>query len=261
MQSTDKNAVMNTIMTGQGQTELMVRNIIETGLIRIFKILLRLSIRHHSPIRLMKTKGKVIPVNIRNFDADAIAMPAVGLGTASPMQKQAALTFIYNEQKQTMDKFGPNNPFTSYSQIYNTLEDLMEANSIHDVGRYFNIVTPEVEAQWAKSQEEAMKQQQQAAQENAPMDPSKAFLTVETQKRQIDKMRIVADSRKGAADNELKAIQTSEELDIKRDALVQERVIELAKIAQQDQNDSIKQEQKDNPRVPTTTKTSGEKSS
>jgi hypothetical protein len=260
MQSTDKNAVLNTIMTGQGQTELMVRNIIETGLIRHFKLLLRLSIRHHSPIRLMKTKGKVIPINIQMFDPDAVAVPAVGLGTASPMQKQAALTFIYNEQKQVMDKYGPNNPFTSYSQIYNTLEDLMEANSIYNVGRYFNIVTPQIEEQWAKAQQEQAQLAQEQAQKSQPMDPSKAFITVEAQKAELKRLDIAAISQREAQKLSFEATKAAEELDIKRDQLVLERAVKLAEVGQQARELEIKKEQATNARIPTASNTGSKKS-
>ena len=41
MQSTDKEAVQNTIQLSQGQVELAVRNIIETGIVNIFRKLLK----------------------------------------------------------------------------------------------------------------------------------------------------------------------------------------------------------------------------
>lgn len=243
MQSTDKQAVLNTIMTAQGQTELMVRNIVETGLIRLFRILLRLSIRHQEPLQIMKTKGKLIPVDLRMFDPDAIAQPNVGLGTGSPLQKQAALSMIYQEQKGIMQQYGPNNPFTSFAQMYNTLEDMLEANGIYNVERYFNIVTPQVEEQWAKAQEQ--KQQELAKQqlENQPMDPSKAFLAVEKDKRKIDMLRVIGDQREKERSRALEAITKGEELDLKRDELTQNRVIKLREVDAKEADQQIKREQ------------------
>ena len=72
LQSTDKEAVQNTIKMSQGQTELMARNFAETGLAPAFNKLLRLSILHADelePSHIM-VSGKVIPVNVAAFDPD-----------------------------------------------------------------------------------------------------------------------------------------------------------------------------------------------
>lgn len=247
LQSTDKDAVLNTIATAQGQTELMVRNIVETGLIRLFRILLRLSIQHMSPQQIMVTKGKVIPVNTNMFDPDAAAIPNVGLGTANPQQKVQALGFVLQRQEQYIEKFGPNNPFTSYAQIYNTMEDILEAQGVYNVERYFNIVTPEVEKQWAREQQkkqQAMLQQQQA---NQPVDPSKALMQIEQEKRQVDKIKLLGEQRYKERDLSLKALTSAEDFDIKRDELAQSRVIDLLKIKEdadkRQADEKIKREQ------------------
>ncbi len=258
LQSTDKDAVLNTIATAQGQTELMVRNIVETGLIRLFRILLRLSIQHMSPRQIMVTKGKVIPVNTKMFDPDAAAIPNVGLGTASPQQKQQALAFVLQKQEMYMEKFGPNNPFTSYAQIYNTMEDLLESQGLYNVERYFNIVTPKVEEQWGKAQQKIQQQAQQAAQENAPLDPSKALMQIEKEKRQVDKIKLLGEQRFKERDLSLKALTQAEKDDLERDRMKQDRVIDLLKIKEDaDQEDKrIRQEQKSQPKE---TKTNADK--
>lgn len=274
MQSTDKQAVLNTIMTSQGQTELMVRNIIESCLIRVFKLMLKLSVRHMAPIQMLRTKGVSIPINILMFDPDAVAVPNVGLGTANPLQKQAALNYIYNEQKQVMEKYGPNNPFTSFSQMYNTLEDLMESNGIYNVGRYFNVVTPEVEQQWARAQEEQRKLAMEQAQQNQPMDPSKAYLEVEAGRAKLKQAEILTQHQQKAEELRLRAIDTSEKHDIDRDSLILDRILGFAKIEAQEKNAKAqlknaqvnkkdaqaRKEQESNERLPTRTGNGGEKS-
>ena len=269
MQSTDKQAVMNTIMTSQGQTELMVRNIIESCLIPMFRRLLRLSIAHQSPIQMMRTKGKVIPVDTRMFDPDAAATPNVGLGTASPQQQQASLSFIYAQQKEYMQTLGPNNPFTSFAQMYNTLEDLLESSGQHNTSRYFNVVTPEIEKQWGQAQEKKQQQQQAMAEKNRPLDPSKAFVAIEDKKREIDKYKIASEARDKERARALTALVKDEDLDIKRDEMKQNRVIKLAEInqkrlevqikAEQAANDSgIKQITKEKPTPAPNTSTEGQ---
>lgn len=254
LQSTDKQAVLNTIQTGQGQTELIVRNIVETCLTRVFKLLLKLSIRHYNPIQLMETKGKFIPVNITMFDPDAVALPNVGLGTGQPQQVQAALSFVYQEQKQYMEQFGPNNPFTSFSQMYNTLEDLMEANSIYNVGRYFNIVTPEVEEQWAEQQQQERAKQAEQQRQTQPMDPSKAYITVEAQRAEVKKMEILSDRQVKAQQLRFDAIAKAEDLDIKRDELVRKTNVEAVNAGIDAAK--VQAQQESNERIPTGTSTS-----
>lgn len=246
LQSTDKDAVLNTIATSQGQAELMVRNIVETGLIRLFRLVMRLAVRHMDPMQLMKTKGKVIPISLKNFDPDAAAVPNVGLGTATPQQQMMALNFVYGQQKEYMQQFGPNNPFTSMAQMYNTLEDLLEAQNLYNVERYFNIVTPEVEAEWARQQERRMEAMRREQQENAPMDPGKALFMAEQIKAQVKQGEMVANATIKQEELRLKAIEIETKDDRERDELVQNRVIELAKIKANNLNDDIEKEQDTN---------------
>jgi hypothetical protein len=141
--------------------------------------------------------------------------------------------------------------------MYNTLEDMMEANSIHNVGRYFNMVTPDVEKQWAQQQEQQQKAMLEQQQKNQPMDPSKAYLTVEAQRAEVKKLEIVKDGQKTAAEMRLKALATQEELDIKRDELALKTNVETAKIGLEAAQ--TKEEQKSNERIPTGDKTSSGK--
>lgn len=236
MQSTDKNAVMNTIQLAQGQSELIVRNIIETGLIPIFRKMLRLSIRHMSPIQLMQYKGAVVPVDISAFDPDLLAEPTVGLGTASPEQKMQTLSFIYGEQTKFMQTYGLDNPFTSLSQVYNTIEDMIELGGIYNVGRYFNYVGKEEEQVIAKQLAEQAKKQAEMAQANQPADPSKTMFAIESMKARLRQTEILAEQRRVELELQQRAMEAAEKADLERDKLAQNRVIELSKLRQGDIN-------------------------
>lgn len=246
MQSTDKQAVMNTIQLSQGQVELMVRNIIETGLIPIFRKLLKLSVRHLDPIQLVKTKGKLVPVPQGLFDPDLAARPNVGLGTASQQERAQTLAFVLQKQEAIMQQMGPDNPFTSLSQIYNTIEDLVELGGVVDVGRYFNIVTPDIEAQLAKQKAEEAERMREEQLRNQPMDPAQALIFTESKKAEVRKYEVLADAQKDNRELQYRALKDSEDLDLERDKLVQNRVIELMKIGKERANAKIKAEQQSN---------------
>lgn len=244
MQSTDKQAVMNTIATSQGQVELMVRNLVECTLIPVFRKMLKLATRHFSPIQVMRSKGVVIPVDLRYFDCDAIATPNVGLGTARSEQKKAALGFVLQKQEAYMEQYGLGNPFTSLAQIYNTLEDLLELDGITNTGRYLNIITPQMEQQLAEQQ--AQQAEEQA--KKAPADPARTMLAIEEGKRQVEMMKLAHEKEESSvkALNDLMKIRA--DIDYKRDKLIQDRVLEAAELQQEQVNEEIKREQEANDR-------------
>jgi hypothetical protein len=262
LQSTDKNAVMNTIQLSQGQVELMARNVVETGLVGVFQKMLRLSMRHLDRLQVIRTKGEILPVDISVFDPDLAAEVNVGIGTAGFEQRLMTLNFILGKQEQIMQAYGMDNPFTSLTQIYNTLEDIVEMGGLRNPGRYFSVVTPQMEMEIAQKQAEAAAQAAQEAAENQPMDPSVALLQIEQLKAKIKQLEIMSQARQKELELEHKALKDMEDLDIRRDEMVQRRVIELRKIGEDRLNKMIEQKQKANdvqPGNPQGTQLSGKK--
>tara|TARA_R110000851_G_scaffold325604_1_gene493723 strand:- start:36070 stop:38214 length:2145 start_codon:yes stop_codon:yes gene_type:complete len=241
LQSTNKEAVMNTIQMSQGQIELMARNAIETGLIGIFKKMLRLSIRHMDPLQVVRTKGTIIPIDTRMFDPDLAAEPNVGLGNASYQERAATLNFVLAKQEAIMAEYGMDNPFTGLAQIYNTIEDLVEIGGLKDTGRYFNIVTPTMEEKIAQAKAKA--DAEAAASMPPPMDPSTALLQVEEMRSKIKAMEVEARSKVEETKIQLKAAESAAKLDLDRDKMAQDRVISLREETNRRLDDRIKQEQ------------------
>lgn len=235
LQSTDKEAVRSTIQLSQGQAELMARNVVETGLIGIFKKLLRLASRHLDRYQVVRTRGLVLPVDITTFDPDLAAEPNVGLGTASHEEKLATLNFIMQKQEQIIGAFGFDNPFTSLSQMYNTLEDIVDLGGLKDPGRYFQVVTQQMEAQIAKAQAEQQAAANAQAQQQQPMDPSAALLQSEQMKARTKMAELQAEMRKVQQELEIKQQHFDEEMGFKRDELAQDRIIKLRELSEQRQ--------------------------
>ena len=245
MQSTNKEAVMNTIQMGQGQIELMARNAIETGLIGIFKKVLRLSIRHMDHMQVVRTKGTVLPINIAMFDPNLAAEPNVGLGTASHNEKLATLNFILTKQESILAEYGMDNPFTGLAQMYNTLEDLVEIGGLKDPGRYFSIVTPKMEETIAQGKAKA-DAEAAANVPPPPLDPSATLLKVEQLRAQIKKLEITASTHETQLELQYKATESADKMDLERDKLIQNRVIDLRKISADKENARIQKEQENN---------------
>lgn len=246
LQSTDKNAVLNTINLSQGQVELMARNVVETGLIPLFGMALRIATRHMPRRQMLKFKGAVVPMDISYFDPNLVAVPNVGLGTASREQKALTLQFTLQKQEEYMTKYGLDNPFVSLSQVYNTLEDLLDIGGIVDAGRYFNYISPDLERQIAQMIAKQQAAAQKKAEEMMPLDPGRAVVMQEQLRNRIKELELFTKSADNAADREATALRYAEENDIRRDDMVQDRIIRLIEIGRERENERIRREQEAN---------------
>lgn len=227
MQSTDKDAVRNTLMLSQGQVELAVRNIIETGVIGIFKKLLRLSIQHKDRIQIIRTRGMFLPVDQLMFDPDLYAQPNVGLGTASDEMQMAGLQATLQTQIQIMQMMGVNNPFAGASHVYNTLEDLTLAYGLDDVGRYYNFVDPTAEAAFAEKKRAEMLEQEK---NGKPVDPGLALVQTEQIKAETNKVLRLMTARTDALKLKLDALKVNADDDLARDKMAQDFMLDAAKL-------------------------------
>ena len=254
LQSTDKEAVANTIAMGQGQVELYVRNIIETGVIPLFRRLLRLSMRHVDKNQVIRYRGDYVPVDISNFDPMWAAEPNVGLGTASPEQKMATLQVVMSKQEEYIMKFGLDNPFTSLSQMHNTLSDMIELGGLNNVGRYFNHIDPAIEAQIGRNMAKARQEAEQNQQ--PPADPTQTFMMVEMMKSKSRNLTTVAEQRAEEGRLQLAAMKAQNDDDFRRDKLAQDRILKLAELDQHNLNQPIKEEQNES-RTPSFTPSAG----
>lgn len=229
MQSTDKQAVQNTIQLSQGQVELAVRNIIETGIIGIFRKLLRLSVQHMDRFQTVTMLGHVMTVDQMMFMPDLQAQPQVGLGSVTDEQRLAGLAQTLQTQMGIMQQLGTDNPFVKMTHIYNTLEDLTEAFGLYNVSRYYNVVNPEVEAQYAEQQAQKMAAME-AAKKGQAMDPALALIESEKIKAGTEKLKVIAQARSKALELQLQAIKADADDDLERDKLAQTRALTSAKI-------------------------------
>jgi len=206
--------------------------------------------RYMDRVQVMRSKGVVVPVFPAAFDPDLVAVPNIGLGTTQPEAKMAALQFILAKQEQTIQTYGLDNPFVSLAHIYNTIEEMVELSGLYDVGRYFKMVTPQIEAQLAEQRAKAAKAAQEAGEDNTPMDPSKALMMIESGKAQVRMTEIMAQDAVKQNEQRLDALKFQEESDYKRDKLVQDkhlRMLEIQEGGRKARADSaIKREQQRN---------------
>lgn len=219
LQSTDKEAVQNTIQLAQGQIDLFCRNIAETGLRSAFKKLLKLNLRYPD-------KGKVQSVFEQLFDPNMAMRVRIGLGTGNISGRIAALNQVIQEQKSVIETYGPANPLCTPAHVLRSLTDLGSLMGLHNMGRYFNQITPDVEQQLAQLLEQKMAQAQ-----GEP--PSVAVEKAEAVRAQGLITSKQMDNEQKDKDREAKSIGDLAKLlmedDFKRDQLAQQLEIESAK--------------------------------
>ena len=174
MQSTDKDAVRNTIALAQGQIELMCRNLAETGIRSLFKSLLKLSMEHLDPEQMVTVEGQLVPVDQKMFDPDLDIVVKVGLGNAGFDLKMAGLQMVLSHQKEIIAQYGLDNKIVTVQNLYNTIADITKMHGLNDVSRYFNTVTPELAQQ--------MQEQAAKAAKEATGKPDAAMAIIEVEK-------------------------------------------------------------------------------
>lgn len=246
LQSTDKDAVRNTIQLAQGQVELICRNIAETGLRSVFTKLLRLSLRHKPRQQIIFSNGVPVPVDQAIFRPEMRMRVTIGTGTGDVESRIAALQMIIPRQEQIMQEYGLNNPICSVQHYMNAIVDVGALMGIPNMGRYFNQMTPEIAQQL-----DQMKQRMQAAQQpEKQSDILRAAEEVRGQAKIADRQLAIEWERE-KLDNEI-VRQTSQQLmddDFRRDKMAQDLAIAQMQYLQREIDASNLEDEKERQRA------------
>jgi len=184
----------------QGQIEVIARNLAETGLRRLFKLMLKLTVKNSPEQTMMRMQGQFVPVDPRAWNTAMDVCINVGLGTGQEDIKLATLNQTMQTQMMIYQQYGAGNGLVSLTQIRNTLADMLALGGYHNAERYFNPMNPQIEQQIVQQM-----MQQQAEQQGAS-DPNQAYLQAEQMKAQVkmqtDMARIQAEQQAKAAELE-----------------------------------------------------------
>ena len=236
LQSTTRAGVNATIQAAAGQSEVMARNLAEGGVKRLFKLLLKLMVKHPDAVRFARINGEYTPVDPRAWDVNMDVSVNVGLGTGREEERQMALRELLALQMQVMQGYGPGNGIVSLSNITNTVSDMLAGVGIRNPERYFTQMTPEQEQQMLMAQQQAAQGQQQS-------DPNAAFMQVEQMKAgakaHSDMMRLQLDAQKARMDDDRQRDKMAQDFALQNTKLQAEhgrKVNEMALKAGQDRN-------------------------
>jgi hypothetical protein len=195
--------------SARARIELIARTFAETGWTRLVRLSLRMLNRHQDAERVMRLRGKWVPVDPRAWNTDMDVKINVGLGIGTKGEQIAKLSAIAQKQEQILLQMGPNNPIAPLDKYYNTLKGLVEVAD-REPDLHFSDPTewmqqqaqqpPQPNPEMVKLQGEmAMKQQQAQADMAARQAESQAKLQLSQQEMA---MRVEADRMKAQQDAE-----------------------------------------------------------
>lgn len=150
--ATGINAIMN---AAQERLLLVARVFGETGIKRLFRLLLALTIKHQDKAATIRLRGKWVDIDPRAWNAEMDLTVNVGLGTGNKDQMLQHLMNIYTIQKELIP-FGIATP----GNLYKTASKIVENSGMQGADEYF--VDPSQEQQTTGAANESTQQAEQA---------------------------------------------------------------------------------------------------
>lgn len=200
LQSTTASAVNAAVQDAQAQIEMIARIFAETGVKQLMRGLLRLTIQHPEPDRVMRMRGKWVPVNPEVWDAELDVAVNVALGTGSLPERISVLTDTADRQKEILATLGPSNPMVSLNDYRMTLVKRLEMMGRKDAEQYFRAVPenwtpppPPPDPNQQIAQAEMAKAQAQVAKTQADVAAQAAETQLAAERAQVEEMRRAMD--------------------------------------------------------------------
>ena len=146
MQSTTAAAITNTISNAQGRIEVAARNLAETGMKPLMRLINHLVIKHQNKADVMRLRNQFVPVDPRFWDANKDIVVNVALAASDDASKAGFLASLLQRQDRIIDKLGFANPLVTPQQYMNTLTKLVELAGFKDIDNYVTTQAPPPDA-------------------------------------------------------------------------------------------------------------------
>jgi len=227
LQNTTATAVAMMQNAGAARIELIARIFAETGVKDLFRNILHLVCKYQDKERIIRLRGKFVPIDPREWSNEYDVSINVGLGTGSKEQQMGMLAMIMDKQEQILQQFGPANPLVSVGQYRQTLGRMIEAAGFKDSTEFFREITPEIDQMLSNPQPQ---QPQQDPMAQAIMAQTQAQVQAMMMKAEAD---IQAKMAKAEADIQIMREKAAADLQLKRQEFAVESGLEAAKVGRQ----------------------------
>lgn len=235
LQNATATAVAMVQNAGAAKVELIARVFAETGVKDLFKNILHLVCKYQDKQRIIRMRGKFVPIDPREWANEYDISVNVGLGTGNKEQQLAMVAAVLQKQEQLFAQLGLANPIVSPSQYRNTLGRFVESAGFKDSNEFFQEITPEVEQAIFAAQQPQQDPNAQAAQLFAQVEQMKAEtkaqseqqklqaeIAIQQAKMQAEKDKTMADLAMQQAKIELDREKASVSLQLEQARLLQD---------------------------------------
>jgi len=210
LQNTSATAAKLAQSGGQGQIEVIARNLAESGMKRLFKLMLKLLVKNSPEQQLMRLNGQFIPVDPQVWNTSMDTTVNVGLGTGQEDIKLATLQQTLQMQLQLASMPSHLASLTNMTSIRNTLADILALGGYRNAERYFSPMNPQQEQMiMQQMQQQQAMQAQQSGMNNPAAAQAQALIQAEQIKAQAklqsDMAKIQANQQADAAKLQLQA--------------------------------------------------------
>jgi len=198
--------------------ELVARNFAETGVRRLFRILLKLSCQYETKAKIIRLRNKFVEMDPTQWSHMMDVTINVGLGTNSKDQQMAMLGMVAAKQEQVLLQAGPNNPLVGMEEYRNTLRRMVELAGFKGVDQY---IKSEQEPMQAPPEPPKPSVEEQKA--VAEIELAKAKFQAEIQlKREKAEQDLMLAREKLQAEMELKRLELGAEVELKNAKALQD---------------------------------------
>ena len=211
LQNVTAAAIAATQSASSGKIELIARIFAETGVKSLFQGILHLVTKYQDKPRMIRLRGKYVPIDPRTWSNQYDLSISVGLGTGNKQEQMAMLQMVMAKQEQIIQQYGPANPMVSIGQYRTTMGKFIEAAGFKDVSEFFKEITPEMDQQLSNPPPQ---QQQADPAIEAMIAQSQAQMQMAQQKLMAD---IEANRQKALADIQLAREKASAEIQLERE--------------------------------------------
>lgn len=219
---------------GQQRPELIARCFAETGVKRLFKLVLGCVTKYQNKQEIIRLRNQWVQVDPREWKNSYDMTVNVGLGTGNKQEQIATLTNLLNIDAQLIEQQGGiQGPIVTAKNLYNKLVKLVEASGLKSPEAYYTDPDQAPPQQPKPSPEEQKAQMEmQKMQAQLQMDQQKAQLDAQA-KQQEAAMQSQLDMQKASQEVQIMWIKAQAQIEIDKMKAAAQIEVERMKAAVQ----------------------------
>jgi hypothetical protein len=209
------HAVERVMSASEMLVGLVVRNIAETGIRPVYRLIRDNLVRYHNGSVPFRFKGNWVNVDPSQWGPRSRMIVTVGAGASEEQQKMGALQQVFAIQKE-MVATDPMQAMVSPKQMYSTLSDYIDLNGLGDADQYFlDPESPEGQQMAQQKMQESQQQQQQMMQQQAQqLEMQQTTVQAQAQVAQAEMQKAQATQMNGQLKAQIDALKAQHQLEI-----------------------------------------------